>query len=548
MAVFPFNLKCSAVIVMVVALLAAVVFALGHDAFYRSLDGKSVLNAQPLNVLSSSFNLSNQQVYISLGTFFAFIVKSFLGVSVSTVFDQLVWKSIHGQRTQIGMVDDLLSALKNGFTVLNLQLWKRFPISMTLAIICWLLPIASMISPATLSVHLTPFNEYTFKRVPLVDFTSTNFASLGTIIVPSSTGQSYWITGYNGPTPETRRVVNSVATQGEILPIEAPAVNSSWSVEFYGPTIACDHVNQTLADYISQNVAQAINGSKMITEAGTQKLRIYDYLSWVPESDAPLDSTPFHRVQGNGSDTYTQRLVRLGPLLKDPENPFAGAMTPAKPSIDGPPLSLFVAIFPHALEYTEYDKAVENVDRTVQESTILRCSLHNASYQADLIYVNRNQTIHVTDRAVLNGVSAVEGISNIDFDKGTISSNISFIHNPQLMERLSYQAIMEAFGGLLIGSISTQIAVVVNKKDGHTTSISNTGNPNTTIASTTLMDTEEMKFVRSIIGLGPKSPFVDYWNARSVSSSIGSSLLLSKALEELFQNITFSLMSSKMFQ
>lgn len=136
MAVSLFNLKYSAVIVMVAALLAGLAFALAHDAFYQSLNGKPILKAQPLAGLSSSFNISDQQVYLSLGTLFAFLVKSFLGASVSTVFDQFVWKSIHGQRTKIGIIDDLLLVLKNGFTVLNLRLWRRSPISMTLALIC----------------------------------------------------------------------------------------------------------------------------------------------------------------------------------------------------------------------------------------------------------------------------------------------------------------------------------------------------------------------------------------------------------------------------
>ncbi|OQD95584.1 hypothetical protein PENSOL_c019G01801 [Penicillium solitum] len=79
MAVSLFNLKYSAVIVMVAALLAGLAFALAHDAFYQSLNGKPILKAQPLAGLSSSFNISDQQVYLSLGTLFAFLVKSFLG-------------------------------------------------------------------------------------------------------------------------------------------------------------------------------------------------------------------------------------------------------------------------------------------------------------------------------------------------------------------------------------------------------------------------------------------------------------------------------------
>lgn len=96
MAVFPFNLKCSAAFLMVASFLAAVAFAIGHDMFYQSLNGRPVLNAQPLASLKSSLHVSDQQLYISLGTFFAFLAKSSLGVLVSTSFEQLAWKSIKG--------------------------------------------------------------------------------------------------------------------------------------------------------------------------------------------------------------------------------------------------------------------------------------------------------------------------------------------------------------------------------------------------------------------------------------------------------------------
>ncbi|OQE37973.1 hypothetical protein PENCOP_c009G07293 [Penicillium coprophilum] len=538
-----FNLKYSAVIVMVAALLAGLAFALAHDAFYQSLNGKPVLKSQPLASLNASLNISDQQIYLSLGTLFAFLVKSSLGSSVSTVFDQFVWKSIHGQRTQIGIIDDLLSVLKNGFTVLNLRLWKRSPVSMTLALICWLLPTTSIISPATLSVHLTSFNDYALRRIPRVDFTSANFATLGSITIENAT-QVYWSTGYLGPSSETQRVVNSVAAQGTILQIEPPAANSSWSVEFHGPTIVCDNVNQTLADHITQDVAQAINQSRSI-ENRAWSLWLYNYLSWAPESDSLVDSTPFR--YDNESDRYTERLIPLGP--QDRVTDFRSQLWgPENPGVEGPPLSLFVATFPHALDYTEFHQAVENVDNAVRNATIVRCVLHNASYQADLTYVNRDQTIHARDITVLNGVGYLQGVTNIDYGKAKISSNTSFYHNAQLMESLSYMSIMEAFGSLLFGSIITGMAVITNSRGDENRTVSGTDNLNTTILSTSLLDTAEMRFIQSIIGSSSRSPFDSYWTERSISTSNGSSPNLSKALEELFQNITFSLMSSKMFQ
>ncbi|KAJ5873204.1 hypothetical protein N7455_003747 [Penicillium solitum] len=546
MAMFPFNLKCSAVIIMVSALLVAVAFAIGHDAFYQSLNGKPVLNAQPI-ALNSSLNVSDQQVYLSLGTLFAFLVKISLGVSVSTVFDQFVWKSIQTQRTRIGIIDDLLLVLKNGFTVLNLQLWKRSPISMTLALICWLLPVVSMISPATLSVHLTSFDEYALKRIPRVDFTSARFATFvsGAISATNQSKQKLWISAYRDPAPETQRVVNSVATQGTILPIEPPAVNSSWSVEFHGPAMVCDKVNQSVTAYITQNVAQAINGSQEHSPGNQSfvyySLTRYGYLSWAPETDNLIDSTPF--VQ-NGSGTFTQRLNNLGPIPSDPENGSKIYSTPKQPMIDWTPLSLFVAIFPHSMETPKHNNVPENVAAAVQNSTILRCTLHNASYQANLTYVNGAQTVYVADKTVLNGISYLHGVTNHD---GPVwSSNTSFMHNPRVMESLSYQSIMDAFGKLLFGSIRTNMTHYNNQEDGIEGNVVNSMTQATNVLSTTLMDTEEMSIFPSIAG-SESNLFTEYWEGRSISPPRYSSRL-SNALEELFQNITFSLMSSKMFQ
>ncbi|KAJ5979405.1 hypothetical protein N7501_002747 [Penicillium viridicatum] len=543
MAVFPFNLKCSAVIIMVSALLVAVAFAIGHDAFYQSLNGKPVLNAQP-TLLNSSLNVSDQQVYLSLGTLFAFLVKVFLGVSVSIVFDQFVWKSIQTQRTRIGIIDDLLSVLKNGFTVLNLQLWKRSPISMTLALICWLLPVVSMISPATLGVNLASFDEYTLKRIPRVDFTSARFATFvsGTIPASNQSTQELWISGYRDPTPETQRVVNSVATQGTILPIEPPALNSSWSVDFHGPAIACDKVNQSVTTYITQNVAQAINGSQDWPGKtyADYSLTRYGYLSWAPVADNLMDSTPF--VQ-NGSGTFTQRLNNLGPIPRDPDGrPIYS--TPEQPISDRAPLSLFVAVFPHSMEIPKHNELPENVAAAVQNSTILRCTLHNASYQANLTYINGAQTIHMTDKTVLNVISYLHGVNNLDGPD--LSSNTSFMHNPRVMESLSYQSIMDAFGKLLFGSISTNMNHYDYPEAGLEGNVVNSMKQTTNILSTTLMETDEMSIFPSIAG-SESNPFTDYWEGRSVSPPRHFSRL-SNALEELFQNITFSLMGSQMFQ
>jgi hypothetical protein len=262
---------------MAAALLVAVAFAIGHDTFYQSLDRRPVLNTGSLIPFTSSLRVSDQQIYVSIGTFFAFIVKSLLGISASTAFDQFSWKSIHGQTTQIGVIDDLLSTLKNAFMALNLSLWKRYPISMTLAMICWLLPIASIITPSTLSVDSVSFDKFVPRRVPRIDFASTNFANLGSGLSvntnfndddlgPGSTEVQPVVDQYNmysGPMPEVQKVTAGAATQGAISSIEPPSTNSSWTLNFHGPAIVCDKVDQTLSNYITQDVERAINASRI---------------------------------------------------------------------------------------------------------------------------------------------------------------------------------------------------------------------------------------------------------------------------------------------
>ncbi|KAJ9491900.1 hypothetical protein VN97_g1351 [Penicillium thymicola] len=120
------------------------------------------------------------------------------------------------------------------------------------------------------------------------------------------------------------------------------------------------------------------------------------------------------------------------------------------------------------------------------------------------------------------------------------------MHNPLVMESLSYQTIMDAFGKLLFGSISTNMTHYKYQEPGLEWNLVNSMKQTTNILSTTLMETEEMSIFPSIAGSEP-NPFTEYWEGRSVSPSRHFSPL-SNALEELFQNITFSLMSSKMFQ
>lgn len=89
---------------MLSTFLTALAFAIGHHAFYQSLNDSPVLNSAPFS-LTTSYDVSDQQFNVSVGTLFAFFVKALLKIAVSTVFDQFEWKSVRGRTTRIGIID-----------------------------------------------------------------------------------------------------------------------------------------------------------------------------------------------------------------------------------------------------------------------------------------------------------------------------------------------------------------------------------------------------------------------------------------------------------
>jgi hypothetical protein len=130
--------------------------------------------------------------------------------------------------------------------------------------------------------------------------------------------------------------------------------------------------------------------------------------------------------------------------------------------------------------------------------TFLACSLMNASYSVRFDFKYPSQTINVTSIQHLNGVPATNSISIYDNDFMAGSAPAS------------YQAIMDAFGRIMVGSsISSHYGGV--------------------ISFTTLFPATALGDLTSQVNMIAPNDF-------------------GPALEELFQNMTLSLLSSTQFQ
>ncbi|KAJ6007493.1 hypothetical protein N7540_011469 [Penicillium herquei] len=504
---------------MVVSMLLGVGFMLGHYFFYHSLNGQPTPDTG-YNLWGDSFGVSGQQVNIAIGSLFALLVKTMLGFAIATALDQVTWRQIRARPTKVATVDDVLSIPNAIFTLANLKLWRRYPLAMLAGVILWLLPIISVITPATLTVRSTPYKETTAERVPRVDFASLKLASFG------KSENGYFI--YDSPQLDVQTIAQSVSVGGDILSITPPFPNSSWHLDFHGPALDCHNIDQSSQNKILENVQINNNCSD-----GT----VYGYLSWVRTAydweGQPHMATVPDSIVPFDSHTGNLETASLGPAYA---NVFDGTA----------PLTLYMAVLPEMLKRTyvyEY-YANDNCPKPstfVANATVVECTLQNASYSGNFTFVSgAQQSANFRRNRFLNNVSYV-----YDIDNENLNTAEAQINAESKLESLSYQAILDALGRILVGAIGlAQSRVPAGDMSAPTVDhgLNITG---TTVMSTVIGSAAELVFMSNYIeNNGPIDPVGGL--VTTARSTAGESL--PGIIERVFENITLSMMSSDSLQ
>lgn len=187
--------------------------------------------------------------------------------------------------------------------------------------------------------------------------------------------------------------------------------------------------------------------------------------------------------------------------------------------------------------------------------TMLRCQLFNSTYNVSFDYVEGSQNISISvpradsDRA-MPGISEVLGIEPVhpeiqrclllSFSTDVIPDHCSL--DPEVLRVLSYQAIMDAFTTNLKGRIFLQAGELEQ---------------NTNILNTALLNTPELSFLKvnpSKLTLSTQlQTILRSYNSTEVQGlennyDYTSQQSLQEAIEDLFQKVTISLMSSSALQ
>ena len=419
-----------------------------------------------------------------------------------------------------------------------------------------LLPIASIITPATLSVGIdSPPPK--LMNVPNVAFSSLNLAApMPEYYTDEDMGETRFAFMYTGPSHTVQRITNAVAVQGSILPVAAPSVNSTWDLDFNGPSLHCNPVSSGFRHPVLANI---LNYTFVRSQNTMEDNCTYGpgYIAWHPggmQPDTPMtEYLPFNIDYLNSSS---------GALNNDnshgyPWNDMA---------------SVFLAIAPTLLSSTF---AEDNDPPTMcrgkpwyqaglatyyNTSTVLRCDVHNSTYHTTFSFVNGvqevaiNKVTDVTDTPMITIGSVVAYLNSSNQTNMSLrpqacppsdSVNYACVFDPSVLSTLSYQAVMHAFIDLVTGMISSGYEEDVQPFFGSTTQLS----------STVLAEAPELVFLQSIqtpnqdrprsvqqrAALWEQQPFTGLVNAAAATKA---TLPFQQALEQVFQNITISLMSA----
>ncbi|KAL6818828.1 hypothetical protein GGI42DRAFT_310779 [Trichoderma sp. SZMC 28013] len=519
---------------MVIMLLLGAAFAVGHHFFYQSLSAKPPPSVVYLGGLAGG--LTGQQVNLAVGSVFAFLVNSALGAAITTAADQALWTAIRTKSSKLEVIDNLAAATTNVWSIFDFRLWKKSLTRMVLATIFWLLSVTSFITPATLNVGWSVVKSRLTARVPQVDFTSLNFANIEgqTDLTPTFV--------YSNPQYSVLQAVAGSTTGGQILPISSPHQNATWLLEFDGPALSCQGIDNESALYnnFTNNilVTMAAGG-----KSGTDYLcmRSFGYISWVPTADIDtgvISPLPFPHLSLN-STTYKPPSRTLGPMAYSADE----ALTLYVAALPGMTRGDLLACANTDIGSVSFPQS--SLDQ-IANMTITRCSMYNTSYIANFTYINGIQSVEVATNGSLNNVTGLLSVGGAGpLEKRGMGSR-SPIYNVHAVETFAYQSVMDAFGRMFVGVIAYEYPPGnEDRTAAHTI--------DTQMVLTPLLGTADYSFLqsldmgRSVGGIDSLLESVEDggtpWNGYSVVQSLNSTLPVASVIEELFLNATISLMS-----
>ncbi|KAF2755332.1 hypothetical protein EJ05DRAFT_98513 [Pseudovirgaria hyperparasitica] len=359
---------------MVLLFFLGVLGAIAHHIFYMKLNGKPA---------------DNQLWMVRYGTALAFFTKATLVGSVILSYRQRIWQTFRKKAMTMGAIDGLFAATEDPTMFIKWEMIRNAKLAVLMAVASWLIPIAALLSPASLTTDITQsVINATCTSAPAIDFglegiydfrndSQKGFRSLifynSTDLKQKTEG---WFDYFDQPSKDTKRLVNTaIYLKRPVQPDNSlnthceAGWNCTYTVHLIGPGYKCDELAS----------GEDADNEKLV-DAGSP----FNMSLLAPKGNniyvSDVDTADYVRTQSNG--TYLDPVpTDLGVLKAEPVIWIGYAVNTSEPYPDDSP----------------YRKKW----KTVHVPKIFRCEHYVTDYTVNLTYAEGNQHSNVTNHDYL---------------------------------------------------------------------------------------------------------------------------------------------------
>ncbi|PVI03515.1 hypothetical protein DM02DRAFT_244909 [Periconia macrospinosa] len=400
---------------------AGVMAAVGHHLFYAHLDG------QPAK---------DQLLKIRYGTALAFFVKSTLVGCVVLCYRQRIWRTLRQKAMTLRAIDGLFVATEDPTAFVNWEMISMGKLATFMAVCSWLLPLASVLSPSSLTSEVREtFNATQCDSVPTLNFDREAKHDFRREDIYPGSSLVFWNTTdtqgkkddffdyYDQPSKNAKRLaITAVYLKKPATDRQASLAscgerwNCTYSINFLAPGYKCDEV----ANPTDLSVKAPFNHSilapqgDMVYYASTD---LNDYMNPQIDTDehgVPIPKPPYPEL--------------LGVFQSEPVLWMGHSVNTSKPY---PPDS------PYAKKWVN-----------VHEPHIFKCVMHETNYTFELHYNDTVQTHYRKQRDFIRPIVDTNiTMDSTNSSKYTAGPSSNFVR-PLDREKYKYTAAYHGLGAL----------------------------------------------------------------------------------------------------
>jgi hypothetical protein len=228
--------------VMIFGLLLGISCFIGHNFWYMHLDGTLVGNAHI------------QQQNLRVGTTLAVCAQVSLVFSIQRSYEQWLWRELKSHIVSFKSIDAACAATQDPSAFVQREVWGKATRASMLALLTWLLPIATFISPATLNVRTVMMSTTHLRNVPILNIAQ---ASQYTRYTYSVAGVLPSLEKFLGPRSIIVRWAAASASTGQLPSLPQPGTNATYNLTFFAPYVHCGSSTHNIIQQVNTMIGQA---------------------------------------------------------------------------------------------------------------------------------------------------------------------------------------------------------------------------------------------------------------------------------------------------